>query len=358
MSEPTTTPSTTATEPQAQPTAPPTRGENEPASVFGDRLRNDAFARAMAALDRQEKEAVPDETPAAPAAETAPAEEQETGDTQATPEPAPEPEPVKPAAELESDRIVRALEEQRAAMRELERQRSEYEAKSREIETQRADLAKLAQAHKALSEGDALTALAELGVSYEDLTKAVISGAAPKVEPKSPVLSAIEELKAEQAALKDQLAKREAEAARHAALSHVRSEVPASDFPLLAAHGDWEAEVIEGVRLEWERAGFVGDAPPVTPRQIAERLEAYLTEETLRRAKLSPKVLEALKAANDPSQVKPKEAAQASAAPATPNVSGRPLLPTDTGSVTRIANGVDEATAKARALAVLEQLGR
>jgi hypothetical protein len=305
----------------------------------------DAFARAMAALDKQDKEPEP--------AAAAPAEEPAASDTEAQPEATPEPVKEQPGA-LESDRLVRALEEQRAAVRALEQQRSEYEAKLREIDSEKAGLSKLAQARKALDEGDALTALAELGVTYEDLTRAVIGGAAPKVAVKSPMEQQLEALAAKHAALEQQLTKREADAQRNAAVGHVRSEVPQTDFPLLAAVPAWEEEVIEGVRLEWERAGYAGDVPPVSPRDIAERLEAYLAEETLKRAKLSPKVLAALAATNDPSHVKPP-AAPASAAPAKPNVSARTLLPTDSGTVSRVANGADEATLKARALAVLGQ---
>lgn len=331
----------------------PKRGPNEPAVLFEDRLRTDAFSRAMAALDRQEKESAPADAAPAVAEEPA-AEEAAPADTQAQPEATPEPAKSEPG-ELESDRIVRALEEQRAAVRELERQRAEYEARLREVDTEKASVSKLAQARKAIEAGDPLTALAELGLTYEDLTRRIIAGEAPKTEAKSPAEQAIEDLRAKQAALEAKLAEREQEAARHAALSVVRTEVPASEFPLLAAHPAWEEEIIDGVRMEWERVGYAGEAPPVTPRQIAERLEAYLVEETLKRAKISPKVLEALKAANDQSQVKPPPAAQASAAPAKPNVSARTLLPTDSGSVSRIAGTTDEATAKARALAVLEQ---
>jgi hypothetical protein len=344
MSEPTNTPESTTATPAntATPETPP-RGEREAAPIFGDRLRNDAMSRALAALERNEGEAAAESAEPEPAAE-------------ATPEPKVDQETTaeKPAAtQLESDRFVAALEEHRKAQRQLDAQRREYEGKLAQLESEKASLSKLAQARAALDADDPLTALAELGVSYEDLTRRVIGGASPKAQVKTAEQERLERLEAALEQQKTLLAQRDRDAALRSTVDVVRSEVPSTEYPLLAAQPNWEHEIIEGIRLEWEKVGFEGDLPPVSARDVAERIEAYLYDDVVRRAKLSPKVLAALSAQNDPSHVN-KAGAQAVAQPVRTNGSARTLTSADSGNVSRIAKSDDIDTLKARAAAVLD----
>lgn len=338
--------------PQAPPPAPEAP-EAAPALT-------DPFERAMAALDAHEAEgsakapaeAAP-ETPEAPDAPVEAAEEE-----------APKVPTHRDWSELQRQaERVRAMErEARAAKESAARELAEAK---REAETLRGQAGAWVEAAKLAKAGDKLGALKALGITYAELTQAVLTGGqAPDL---SPVQSQIDELKTklqqEREDAQKQAAAQEAERHQRAyrseakALLEEKGEDGTLTYELLATvSADPVAEIYAYAEGHWQRTGKV-----LQPHEAAKALEDYLEKQHLQRLTGSAKLRRALGASASPDQPQTTTAhSERARTEVTPK--GVPpsstLTNADASAASRISpEDQSEAARIARAIRAAEQLG-
>jgi hypothetical protein len=245
----------------------------------------------------------------------------------APPEPAKPatPEPKEGAAWAAIKAQERKLQTQRESIK-AEREKAQAELKA-EREAQAADIqaAKDYAAAKANAKRVPLKALEALGLTYEDLTQAMLNGGttspeliAQDVDSK---LSALEKKLLADREAEKAAAKAEREASEKAIIENfhkqtvewVKQPAQAEKYELLVAYGQ-EDQVGPYIQLKWENEG-----KEVTREQAAQELETYLQTEAEKLTKTkwfqskfqSTGKPAAAKPATDPKTVAPTESSEA-----------------------------------------------
>ena len=255
----------------------------------------DAFARAMEAMGGEPEVSEPKPEVSEPKPEAAPAESKgaEAAAETGAPEPGPEAVPQErarwAALTQAEQRITQQRREMKADMEALRQERAKFEAKLQ-------GLAKL-------DGGDAVGGLADLGISYNDLTASVLKSGDPsqKIEPHlEPLQKQLAEMETRLKAREEAVAQRDQQQQMAGVMTTIRATIEGGKeerYELLSSYPNAEHEVFTLIKTEWERAGSPSDLngnpqATLTREQAADRLEAHLLEEATSR--LSAKKVRAL----------------------------------------------------------------
>jgi hypothetical protein len=261
-----------------------------------------------------------------------------------------EPTAEEQTATLESDRYAElALEKQRYAQLEQQLQ-AQRQSELAELQSKQTGAEKALRVQELIEAGEIIEALSLMGSSVEDVNMRVLRGEAPKEPVKSK-----QEIEIQQ--LKEMFLKQQQEAAaRHQSqqlqegLGYIIDSVPADKYPLLTAIPDWQSEVFEGMKIVAKQVGYTGGELPFGPEDVAAKLENHIYEQTLERAKLSPKLRELLGTSVNESQPSQSEEENAPATATT-------LTNRDSSEVGRRGIGATKAECIANAIKAAEQLG-
>ena len=310
---------------------------------------DDAYARALAALDRMQREAEEaegeaEDDPAAPS-EAAPAE---MPDPAAAENQTPEAEaPTEaPAAEGAKDdparweALVRAERDLAQQRHELVRQQAEIDAR---IKSQQSKLEAIERMGS-----DPLGALHALGVDYAELTRRVLANPAELQTPHPE----IERLKSEIEGIRRESETRQIRESIASVKHEIRGVLEGGKddrFELLSSYPNAVDEVFHLIQIEHQQTGQVLELD-----KAADRLETYLVDQA--KKQLTAKKLQTL-----PSKPAPAAAPATKPQPANGESADGPPMRTLT---TRAAaeppsrqRTADENDCRARALAVLEAEG-
>lgn len=190
------------------------------------------------------------------------------------------------AAQIRKEKAL--LEQKRALAAERERLKAEREQSTAEVEKLRAEIESLRQI-RAVAKSDPLKALEELGLSYEQVTEAALTGKAPAELATREVREEIEKLRAE-IAEKEKAAAEERKQAAEAQRKRIEEEnarieerwrrgvvdnvtAASADFPLVTLYGQQDA-VAEIIRQNYQSTQRLMDW-----REAATLLDQYLRDQ-------------------------------------------------------------------------------
>ena len=346
----------------------PANGQTAPAAPAAPEApaATDYFGRALAALTASSEE--PEEEvgspPAAPVDRghhVEPTPVATEGDPEPTPPPA-ETQP-EPAPEPQADHTARSAELD-DRHRELDRDRAAFDAERQALGP---NLAALKRAREATG-ADALVALRELGIDYNEITRRALAkpGEPPPPGPSvdlTPVNTKIEALEAQLNNYKqEQLRTKVATGAREA----VDAIEDGARFELLKQVPAYDQKVVDYITQEWQARGELRDrnghaVGALTFLEGADKLEETLYREATRFSQ-SPKVRAAYTPPEQPAPEPAPEAAPPATSPAQPPPAIMPaaatLTTTHASTAARPDNSASPEACRARALAVLQLASR
>jgi hypothetical protein len=220
-----------------------------------------------------------------PVTTTAPVANADAAQTAPTSTPA---EAPKPAA---NDDQEKRLAKSFAA---LSRQEKAIRAKETEWKSERAQLQAQAEELKALRDAfgkDPAAALEKLGLTYEEVTRRVLSGGKPSAEHEAAsVRRELDEFKRAQAEQAQSYAQRRAEAAQHQFLGEIKTLVDSDDRFELTRANEATQDVYDVVDEHYRRTGEVlstETAAELVEKYYEQRAEKLLSAKKMK-AKLAP----------------------------------------------------------------------
>jgi hypothetical protein len=253
---------------------------HEKAAESRAKTDSDAFTRAMEAMGDEP----PVEDPPPPVEDPPPADPPPPGDP-----PAGDPPPADPPPEdaQESARWAALTQAEQRITQQRREMKADAEVLRREREAFTQQIAGLAK----IKAGNAVEGLAELGVSYNDLTAKVLKNGDPsqKIEPHlEPLQKQLAEMEARLKAREEAVTQQVQQQKFEQVLGTIRTQIDAGKeerYELLSTYPGAEHEVFALIETEWKRAGSPCDVngnpqATLTKEQAADRLEAHLLQET------------------------------------------------------------------------------
>lgn len=210
-----------------------------------------------------------------PAAEAAPEEAPEAQ------EPAPAPEPPAPV-EAKPDAVARNAEILAGRQREIHAAREALRAEREEIATHRAEVERFRAFQRQVQDGDALQALAGMGIEFDQLAQAVLDGRGlrrPEDRIQTQVEQRLREMETRMQVQLAQVQRLEYERAEHEFHGDASAAIQAT-APALAALG---SRGVDLVRAHYQdlarRATHLGVEPDFPPYEdVAREVEGKLLE--------------------------------------------------------------------------------
>ena len=235
------------------------------------------------------------------------------------------------------------------------RQKKEWEAQREKEKREWDAMVKAIEAIR--TKQDPLGGLEALGVKYDDLTAAILSGGKqPDLKPlRDEVEKRFEEMQAQIRERDEKLAQAQREQQARQASENIRGRLEAGKedrWELLHFQPNYSDEVFRLIEIEWKNAGEPVDErgnaiPTLTVEEAADKLEAYLVDQ-------AKPYLQAKKLRASPA---PEQAQRASANPGVVAAAKKPpatLTNTHAAQVARGAPALDPESRRKRALAVLD----